>query len=82
MLSLYSKDGELLFSLPRNILLSQLTSSLKDVQGLLEELQALQGWSPLIICMMYESQKKHSFWKPYFGKKKRKKTTHIQFFEI
>jgi SET domain-containing protein 6 len=62
------KEGELLFSLPRNILLSQLTSSLKDVEGLSEELQALPGWSPLIICMMYESQKEHSFWKPYFGK--------------
>jgi SET domain-containing protein 6 len=66
------KEGDLLFSLPRSILLSQLTSSLKDQ---VSELSELSGWSPLILCMMYEIEKPDSFWKPYFGKhhKKEKK---------
>ena len=58
-----------MFSLPRSILLSQLTCSLKDNTAVYEELNALPGWSPLILCMMYESQKADSFWKPYFGKR-------------
>lgn len=61
------KEGELLFSLPRSILLSHLTSSLKDLPCA-EELAALPGWSPLILSIMYESQKPDSFWKPYFGR--------------
>jgi hypothetical protein len=38
------------------------------MDGIAEELSELPGWSPLILCMMYESQKEDSFWKPYFGK--------------
>lgn len=64
------KEGDLLFSLPRSILLSQLTSSLKDQ---VSELSELSGWSPLILCMMYEIEKPDSFWKPYFGKHLKKK---------
>ncbi|KAI8081935.1 uncharacterized protein B0P05DRAFT_538703 [Gilbertella persicaria] len=31
-----------------------------------QDMSQLTGWSPLILCMMYESQKEDSFWKPYF----------------
>lgn len=65
------KEGDLLFSLPRNILLSQMTTSLNKVEGLSEDIKQLTGWSPLIISMMYESQQEDSFWRPYFGKKKK-----------
>ncbi|PHZ17134.1 RuBisCO-cytochrome methylase [Rhizopus microsporus ATCC 52813] len=57
------KEGDVLFSLPRSILLSQVTSSLKDK---VSELSELPGWAPLILCMMYEIDKPESFWKPYF----------------
>ncbi|CEJ01742.1 hypothetical protein RMCBS344292_15763 [Rhizopus microsporus] len=57
------KEGDVLFSLPRSILLSQLTSPLKDK---VSELSELPGWTPLILCMMYEIDKPDSFWKPYF----------------
>lgn len=57
-----------MFSLPRSILLSPLTSSLKNIEGLKDDLAELNGWAPLIITLMYESQKEDSFWKPYFGK--------------
>ncbi|KAL9540935.1 hypothetical protein MBANPS3_009402 [Mucor bainieri] len=60
------KEGELLFSLPRSILLSPFTSSLNQVDGLKDDLAALNGWTPLIVTLMYESQKEDSFWKPYF----------------
>ncbi|KAI7904047.1 uncharacterized protein BX663DRAFT_432767 [Cokeromyces recurvatus] len=60
------KEGELLFSLPRTILLSQYTTFLNKTEGISEDLAKLSGWSPLIVSMMYESQKKDSFWKPYF----------------
>lgn len=61
------KEGDLLFSLPRNILLSQITTSLNKIEGLSEDMKQLTGWSPLILAMMYESQKDDAFWKPYFG---------------
>lgn len=38
------------------------------MEGISEDLASLPGWSPLILSMMYESQKEDSFWKPYFGK--------------
>ncbi|KAI7872447.1 hypothetical protein BDF14DRAFT_1753557 [Spinellus fusiger] len=60
------KEGEVLFSLPRNILLTPLHSSLRSLQGMDVILDSLKGWSVLILCLMYESQKKDSFWKPYF----------------
>ncbi|EPB82303.1 hypothetical protein HMPREF1544_10943 [Mucor circinelloides 1006PhL] len=60
------KEGELLFSLPRSILLSPFTTSLSQIEGLKDDLAALNGWTPLIITLMYESQKEDSFWKPYF----------------
>ncbi|CEP09797.1 hypothetical protein [Parasitella parasitica] len=61
------KEGELLFSLPRSVLLSTSTSSISKVDGLDKALSELKGWTPLIITMMYESQKEDSFWKPYFN---------------
>ncbi|KAJ2964450.1 hypothetical protein NQZ79_g637 [Umbelopsis isabellina] len=60
------KEGDLLFSLPRKVLLSEETSELANIPDVKEKLQQLDGWSPLILCMMYESQREQSFWKPYF----------------
>ncbi|KAI9026673.1 hypothetical protein CLU79DRAFT_803426 [Phycomyces nitens] len=60
------KEGDVLFSLPRSLLLSPLTSGLRKEPGIDEVLDNLEGWLPLILCMMYESQKVDSFWKPYF----------------
>lgn len=31
-------------------------------------LDSMNGWNPLILCLMYESQRGDSFWKSYFGK--------------
>lgn len=36
------------------------------MESIKDEFAALPGWSPLILSMMYESQKEDSFWKPYF----------------
>ncbi|KAI8637666.1 hypothetical protein BD408DRAFT_353314 [Parasitella parasitica] len=60
------KEGELLFSLPRSILLSPSTSSISKIAGLDKALADINGWTPLIITMMYESQRDNSIWKPYF----------------
>jgi N-lysine methyltransferase SETD6 len=48
--------------------LSEKTSSLKDLiqSSEFERLSKINSWFPLILCMMYESQKKNSLWKPYF----------------
>ncbi|KAG0232464.1 hypothetical protein BGW41_001858 [Actinomortierella wolfii] len=56
------KDHEL-FSIPRSLLLSPETSQLsKEV-----DLSSLRGWSPLILCMIYEyCRGADSHWKPYF----------------
>ncbi|KAI8990213.1 hypothetical protein BDB01DRAFT_780451 [Pilobolus umbonatus] len=60
------KEGDLLFSIPRRVLLSQLTSSIRSVEGIVDDMDQLSGWNPLILCLMYESQKEDSLWKPYF----------------
>ncbi|ORY98597.1 hypothetical protein BCR43DRAFT_487807 [Syncephalastrum racemosum] len=57
-------EGEVLFSVPRPLLLSKETSALRD--HIPKELDSLTGWSPLILCLMYESQRDDSLWKPYF----------------
>ncbi|KAI9322702.1 hypothetical protein BX666DRAFT_1849298 [Dichotomocladium elegans] len=60
------EEGEDLFSIPRSMLLTTQTSELRQLLG--EVLDSLTGWNPLILCLMYESQRDTSFWKPYFGK--------------
>ncbi|CAG8480211.1 828_t:CDS:10 [Funneliformis mosseae] len=59
---------EVLFSIPHSIILSEKTSSLKDLipSDEFEKLGKINSWFPLILCMMYESQKEDSLWKPYF----------------
>ncbi|KAI9259641.1 hypothetical protein BDA99DRAFT_440228 [Phascolomyces articulosus] len=59
-------EDEVLFILPRHILLSSQTSRLRQEKGMEEILGKLTGWNPLILCLMYESQLSDSFWKPYF----------------
>ncbi|KAI8353080.1 hypothetical protein B0O80DRAFT_387401 [Mortierella sp. GBAus27b] len=55
--------GDELFSIPRPLLLSPETSELaKKV-----DLTVLQGWNPLMMCMIYEyCLGDKSLWKPYF----------------
>ncbi|KAI8376131.1 uncharacterized protein BYT42DRAFT_573524 [Radiomyces spectabilis] len=60
------KEGDVLFSIARQQLLSSQTSALRKVEGMAQVLDNLTGWNPLILCMMYESQRADSFWKPYF----------------
>ncbi|CAI2181597.1 11898_t:CDS:2 [Funneliformis geosporum] len=59
---------EVLFSIPHSIVLSEKTSSLKDLisSDEFEKLDKVNSWFPLILCMMYESQMEDSLWKPYF----------------
>ncbi|KAH8551536.1 hypothetical protein BGW37DRAFT_513309 [Umbelopsis sp. PMI_123] len=59
------KKDELLFSLPRKVLLSEETSQLATLPGMKEILNSLEGWAPLILCLMYECKLENSFWKPY-----------------
>ncbi|KAG0286985.1 hypothetical protein BGZ98_004846, partial [Dissophora globulifera] len=56
------KDEEL-FSIPRALLLSPETSALSKKI----DLTGLQGWNPLMMCMIYEyCRGTESHWKPYF----------------
>ncbi|KAG2175165.1 hypothetical protein INT44_007653 [Umbelopsis vinacea] len=59
------KKDEVLFSLPRKVLLSEETSQLATKPGMKDILNSQQGWAPLILCLMYELKSKNSFWKPY-----------------
>ncbi|KAF8948972.1 hypothetical protein BGZ47_000647 [Haplosporangium gracile] len=57
-----NKDEEL-FSIPRPLLLSPETSELAKKL----DLTTLEGWNPLMICMIYEyGRGAASHWKPYF----------------
>ncbi|KAF9178274.1 hypothetical protein BGZ51_003961 [Haplosporangium sp. Z 767] len=57
-----NKDEEL-FSIPRPLLLSPETSAL----GQKINLTTLEGWNPLMMCMIYEyCRGSESHWKPYF----------------
>ncbi|KAF8985332.1 hypothetical protein BGZ46_004897 [Entomortierella lignicola] len=57
------KKDEELFSIPRPLLLSPETSEIaKKI-----DLSSLQGWNPLMMCMIYEyCRGDASHWKPYF----------------
>ena len=57
-----------MFKIPHSIVLSEQTSSLKDLiqSSEFKRLSKINSWFPLILCMMYESQKENSLWKPYF----------------
>lgn len=61
-----TQPDTLLFSLPRPLLLTTSTSKLPS---LLPEgsFSTLGGWSPLILILMYESQRPDSLWAPYFS---------------
>ncbi|KAI9493377.1 hypothetical protein BDB00DRAFT_823797 [Zychaea mexicana] len=61
-----NKEDEVLFTLPRHLLLSSQTSRLRQQKDMAQVLDAMSGWNPLILCLMYESQLTDSFWKPYF----------------
>ncbi|XP_038609311.1 N-lysine methyltransferase SETD6 [Tachyglossus aculeatus] len=60
--------GELLFSVPRAVLLSQHTTSIRAL--LHAERQALKsqsGWVPLLLALLHEYQASDSPWHPYFS---------------
>ncbi|KAK4055004.1 Ribosomal lysine N-methyltransferase 4 [Microbotryomycetes sp. JL221] len=57
---------ELLFSISRQVLLTISNSSLPPLLPQ-EEFSELNGWTPLILCMMYESLKSDSTWQSYFA---------------
>ncbi|XP_068943718.1 N-lysine methyltransferase SETD6 isoform X1 [Petaurus breviceps papuanus] len=60
--------GELLFVVPRTVLLSQKTTS---IRGLLEKehgaLQSQSGWVPLLLALLYEYLAEDSPWRCYFS---------------
>ncbi|XP_020819177.1 N-lysine methyltransferase SETD6 [Phascolarctos cinereus] len=60
--------GELLFVVPRAVLLSQNTST---IRGLLEKehgaLQSQSGWVPLLLALLYEYLAEDSPWRCYFA---------------
>ncbi|KAL7862586.1 hypothetical protein SRHO_G00115700 [Serrasalmus rhombeus] len=62
------EQGHVLFSIPRNALLHQGTSTTKKV---LEEekgcLESSSGWVPLLLALMYEYTCAESHWKPYLS---------------
>nr|KAF6411699.1 SET domain containing 6, protein lysine methyltransferase [Rousettus aegyptiacus] len=62
------QPGELLFAVPRAVLLSQHTCS---ISGLLERergaLQSQSGWVPLLLALLHELQAPASPWTPYFA---------------
>lgn len=68
------QKDELLFEIPRNVLLNCETSQLvKDIPAVLTELETFSGseplsWEPLILCLFYEMYilKDKSRWWPYF----------------
>ncbi|XP_042560636.1 N-lysine methyltransferase setd6 [Clupea harengus] len=61
-------EGEVLFSIPRNVLLNQQNSKIKAV---LEEskvtLENTSGWVPLLMALMYEYTYPQSHWTPYLS---------------
>uniref|UniRef100_A0ABM5EU63 N-lysine methyltransferase SETD6 n=1 Tax=Pogona vitticeps TaxID=103695 RepID=A0ABM5EU63_9SAUR len=60
--------GEVLFTVPRTLLLSQHTS---PIASLLEKeqssLESQSGWVPLLLSLLHESTDSSSFWRPYFS---------------
>ncbi|KAG9292948.1 hypothetical protein G9A89_016310 [Geosiphon pyriformis] len=63
------EKDEVLFTIPRCILLSPDTSSLNSLLSLetFSRLRKINPWFPLILCIMYESKKQDSLWVPYFN---------------
>uniref|UniRef100_H3AWK3 N-lysine methyltransferase SETD6 n=1 Tax=Latimeria chalumnae TaxID=7897 RepID=H3AWK3_LATCH len=61
-------EGEVLFSVPRKVLLNHETTS---IHTLLEKenlsLQSPSGWVPLLMSLLYEYTNEKSHWKPYFS---------------
>ena len=59
------QPDEVLFSIPRSLLLntsnSQLASLLTEA-----ERSSLRNWTPLILTMMWEARQPDSRWRPYF----------------
>ncbi|KAM7147014.1 N-lysine methyltransferase SETD6 isoform 2-T2 [Macrochelys suwanniensis] len=60
--------GEVLFTIPRAVLLSQHTTS---IRSLLEKdqasLESQSGWVPLLLALLHEYTASNSHWRPYFS---------------
>lgn len=65
---LVTQEGDELFRIPRDLLLSTRTSNLPNLLGA-EDWQPLdKEWAGLILCMMWEESKgPQSRWHAYFG---------------
>ncbi|XP_067853734.1 N-lysine methyltransferase setd6 isoform X2 [Heptranchias perlo] len=62
------EEGELLFSIPRSALLSQHTTTIRDLLKKEEAaLESQSGWVPLLLSMMFEITSTDSRWKPYLS---------------
>uniref|UniRef100_UPI00398E6B01 N-lysine methyltransferase setd6 isoform X1 n=1 Tax=Pristiophorus japonicus TaxID=55135 RepID=UPI00398E6B01 len=62
------EEGELLFSVPRSALLSQHTTTIRDLLKKEEAaLESQSGWVPLLLSMMFEITSGESRWKPYLS---------------
>uniref|UniRef100_A0A672Y275 N-lysine methyltransferase SETD6 n=1 Tax=Sphaeramia orbicularis TaxID=375764 RepID=A0A672Y275_9TELE len=63
-----SRDGTVLFTIPRSALLHQGTT---QISALLERekrtLQSSSGWVPLLLTLLYEYTSTQSHWKPYLS---------------
>ncbi|XP_025106727.1 N-lysine methyltransferase SETD6-like isoform X2 [Pomacea canaliculata] len=59
-------EGEVLFSVPRSLLLSPQTSSIAHLlqQGQ-QELESRSGWVALLVALLYEYNNPSSLWRPY-----------------
>ncbi|ESO91644.1 hypothetical protein LOTGIDRAFT_217400, partial [Lottia gigantea] len=60
------EEGECLFTIPRDKLLFENTTSISDILAKgSKELQSESGWVPLLISLMYEYNNPQSPWRPY-----------------
>ncbi|CAM9695350.1 unnamed protein product [Lampetra planeri] len=61
-------EGEVLFSVPRDALLSSMTTSISQVlEKEAASLKSQSGWVALIVALMYEFTCPNSRWKPYLA---------------
>ena len=59
------QPDELLFSIPRSLLLNTTNSRLASLLTEAER-ASLRNWTPLILTMMWEARQPDSRWRPYF----------------
>ncbi|XP_074640987.1 N-lysine methyltransferase setd6-like [Tubulanus polymorphus] len=59
-------EGEVLFEIPRNVILTSDTTNIADLlKTESESLKSNSGWVPLLVSLLYEYTSPHSRWRPY-----------------